>query len=73
VDVQRARRLVASVLFGLAGGGAAAFLAIQAAAFVIGLPIEATFTEPWLAVLGSAVWAAVALILSAAWLRRMRS
>jgi hypothetical protein len=73
VDVQRARQLLAGVLFGLAGGGAAAFLAIQGVAFAIGLPAEAIFTEPWLASLGYAVWVVIGLILSAVFLRRMRS
>jgi membrane protein implicated in regulation of membrane protease activity len=72
VDVQRSRQLLAGVLFGLAGGGAAAFLAIRGAAFVIGLPAEAIFAEPWLAILGYAVWVGIGVILSAAWLRRMR-
>ncbi len=73
MDRQRALRLVAGVLFALAGGAAAAFLVMQGVAIAMGLPAEATFTEPWLGVLGYAVWVGVAMVLSAAWLRRMRS
>ena len=68
----RVREAVGGLIFALAGGAAAAFLAVSAIAVVLGLPPEAAKFEPALTLVGYAVWVAAALILDALWLRRFR-
>ncbi len=73
MDREHARHVVAGVVFALAGGAAASFLAVRGMALLLGLPAEAAASDAGLARLGYGVWAVVALILSAAWMWRIRS
>jgi hypothetical protein len=68
VDRDWALRLLISLALAVGAGGVAAILVVRGLSAMRGIPPELVRWEPWLLLTGYVVWAAVALLVSAAWL-----